>query len=70
MAGIIITFLAAFLGLCFLWLFSLPVERTSKGDATLQQTHLSVPGLSAMFSPISRFSSEEMITISFPPRRR
>ena len=51
MAGIIITFLAAFLGLCFLWLFSLPVERTSKGDATLEQAHPSVPGLSAMFSP-------------------
>lgn len=51
MAGIIVTFLAAFLGLCFLWLFSLRVERTSKGDATLQQAHPSVPGLSATFSP-------------------
>jgi hypothetical protein len=49
--GIIITFLAAFFGLCFLWLFALPVERTSKSDATLQQAHPSVPGLSAMFCP-------------------
>lgn len=51
MTGIIVTFLAAFLGLCFLWLFSLHGERTSKGGATLQQADPSVPGLSATFSP-------------------
>ncbi len=50
MAGIIVTFLAAFLGLCLLWLFSLQIERTNQGGAA-QQAHPSVPGLSAAFFP-------------------
>ena len=51
MAGIIVTFLVAILGLCLLFFFSSRFAGKSGENATVKQTHPPIPGLSAAFLP-------------------
>lgn len=51
MTGIIVTFVAAILGLCLLFVFSLRAGQTSTREVTFKEVQASVPGLTASLFP-------------------